>query len=236
MIDFHIHILPAMDDGSADVDTSVAMLERSAAYGVDVVAATSHFYAEDNAPKEFLRRRALAYEQLQQAVGGRTDLPRVILGAEVRFFSGISAVDHLETLCLGDTNLLLLEMPFVPWTDRMLREVEAIARRGICPVAAHVERYMDFQPRKTMAQFLDMDILVQTNASFFLGRRTAHKALKMLEDQKIQFLGSDAHNMTSRAPDLGGALEVIRRKQGQESLDYLQSFEELVTEERGAFL
>jgi hypothetical protein len=35
---------------------------------------------------------------------------------------------------------------------------------------------------------------------------------------------------------LGGALEVIRRKQGQESLDYLQSFEELVTEERGAFL
>jgi protein-tyrosine phosphatase len=236
MIDFHIHILPAMDDGSPDAATSVTMLEQSAAYGVDVMAATSHFYAEDNAPKDFLRRRALAYEQLCQAVGDRKGLPRILLGAEVRFFSGISAVDDLETLCLGDTNLLLLEMPFVPWTDRMLREVEAIARRGICPVAAHVERYMDFQPRKTMAQFLDMDILVQTNASFFLGRRTARKALKMLGDQKIQFLGSDAHNLTSRPPNLGAALEIIRRKQGQETLEYLQSYEELVTEERGAFL
>jgi protein-tyrosine phosphatase len=95
---------------------------------------------------------------------------------------------------------------------------------------------MDFQPRKTMAQFLDMDILVQTNASFFLGRRTARKALKMLGDQKIQFLGSDAHNLTSRPPNLGAALEIIRRKQGQETLEYLQSYEELVTEERGAFL
>jgi protein-tyrosine phosphatase len=118
----------------------------------------------------------------------------------------------------------------------MLREVEAIAQRGIRPVAAHVERYMDFQPRKTMVQFLNLDILMQTNASFFLGRRTARKALKMLGERKIQFLGSDAHNLTSRPPDLGGALEVIRRKQGQESLDYLQSFEELVTGERGAFL
>jgi protein-tyrosine phosphatase len=236
MIDFHVHILPAMDDGSADVDTSVTMLERSAAYGVDVVAATSHFYAEDNGPKEFLRRRALAYEQLQQAVGDRTDLPRVMLGAEVCFFSGISAVDDLETLCLGETNLLLLEMPFVPWTERMLREVESIARRGIQPVAAHVERYMDIQSRKTMEQFLNLDILVQTNASFFLGRRTARKALKMLGNRKIQFLGSDAHNLTSRPPNLGEALEVIQRKQGQEALDYLRSFEALVTEGRGAFL
>ena len=45
MTDLHMHVLPGMDDGSKDVRTSIAMLKRSASYGVDTVAATSHFYA-----------------------------------------------------------------------------------------------------------------------------------------------------------------------------------------------
>ncbi len=215
MTDFHMHVLPGIDDGSKNADMSVEMLERSAAYGVDTVCATSHFYAHENSLGRFLRRRAEAFERLSQAMDGRDDLPEILLGAEVYYFSGVSAMDGLERLCLEGTDLLLLEMPFVRWTDRMLREVQTIRSLGIQPVAAHIERYMHIQDRRTMQRFLELDVLIQCNAEFFLSRRTARQALGMLKQGGIQFLGSDAHNLSSRAPDLGEALGLVERKLGR---------------------
>lgn len=216
MTDFHMHVLPGMDDGSRSVEMSIGMLERSAAYGVDTVCATSHFYADENSLAEFLERRQTAYVHLQEAIADRDDLPRIRLGAEVCYFTGLSAEEDLDALCLEGTNLLLLEMPFTPWTGHMLREVDAIRRRGIQPVAAHIERYMSFQPKATMKAFMEMDVLIQCNASFFLDRKTARKAIKMFRAGQIRFLGSDAHNLSSRAPNLGDAAELLRKKLGRE--------------------
>ena len=219
MTDFHMHVLPGMDDGSRDVGMSVAMLERSASYGVDAVAATSHFYAQDNSIARFLARRQSAYGRLNEAVGERGDLPQLLLGAEVLYFSGMSAAEDLDALCLEGTDLLLLEMPFVPWTDRVLREVEAIQRSGLQVVAAHIERYMSIQPRRTMEAFLDLGTFIQCNGEFFLSRWTVRQSLRMFRQGQIQFLGSDAHNMTSRPPDLGEAAEVIAKRLGREALE-----------------
>ena len=69
MTDFHMHVLPGMDDGSKNVETSTAMLERSAAGGVDTVAATSHFYAEDNSIRRYLARRRAAYPEAAEGSG-----------------------------------------------------------------------------------------------------------------------------------------------------------------------
>ena len=216
MTDLHMHVLPGMDDGSKDVRTSIAMLKRSASYGVDTVAATSHFYAEQNGIAKYLARRQTAYNRLTEAIGERYGFPRLLLGAEVLYFSGMSASDDLDALCLEGTDLLLLEMPFVPWTDRMLREVEAIQRSGLQVVAAHIERYMDIQPRRTMEAFFDLNTFIQCNGEFFLSRWTARRALRMFRQGQIQFLGSDAHNMTSRAPNLGEAVQFVEKKLGRE--------------------
>jgi protein-tyrosine phosphatase len=53
--DFHTHILPAMDDGSASVEESIALLELEAAQGVERVVLTPHFYPMRESPAEFLR-------------------------------------------------------------------------------------------------------------------------------------------------------------------------------------
>ena len=216
MTDFHMHVLPEMDDGSKSVEMSLGMLEKSASYGVSTVAATSHFYAWENSPRKFLSRRAEAYNRLMEASAGREDLHRVLLGSEVCFFDGVSGMDELEALCLEGTRLLLLEMPFVRWTERMLREVETIQRSGLIPVAAHIERYLDFQPKGLMNEFLSLGPYLQCNASFFLNRRTAHRALRMFRKGQVRFLGSDAHNLSSRPPDLRGAAELIEKKLGRE--------------------
>ena len=222
MTDFHMHVLPGMDDGSKSVEMSLGMLERSASYGVNTVAATSHFYAWENSPRKFLTRRAEAHRRLMETAAGREDLPRVLLGSEVCFFDGVSGMDELEALCLEGTKLLLLEMPFVRWTERMLREVETIQRSGLIPVAAHIERYLDFQPKSLMNEFFELGVLLQCNASFFLDRR-ARRALKMFRKGQVRFLGSDAHNLSSRPPNLGGAAELIEKKLGREEWDRFEA-------------
>ena len=79
-----------------------------------------------------------------------------------------------------------------------------------------------------LRRFTELDILVQCNAEFFLSRRTARKALSLLRDGRIHFLGSDAHNTNDRAPNLGPALELIRRKLGDSAIARLRSLEDLI--------
>ncbi len=234
MTDFHSHFLPGIDDGSDSVETSLAMLEAWRRQGIERLCATPHFYADRNTPERFLRRRAAAFQSVLEAMGSPEAYPPILLGAEVRFFDGIGASRELPQLCLQGTNLLLLEMPFTRWSDRMLGEVAELPHRGIQPVAAHIERYLDLNPKKTIERFMSMDILIQCNAEFFLSRRTARKALRMLKEERIHFLGSDAHNMSSRAPDLGPALELIERKLGAYAIDRLLELEELLIPGEGS--
>lgn len=146
MIDFHTHILPEMDDGSESVEESIQMLELSAQQGVKWMVATPHFYADREDPKTFLERRHEAHVRLEQGIGGRENLPKIMLGAEVRYYEGISQSRELQKLKIEDSNLLLLEMPFIPWSDRMLHElVLAQKRSGLQIVLAHIERYLSFQ-------------------------------------------------------------------------------------------
>lgn len=228
MTDFHAHLLPALDDGSDSLETSLAMLEIWQSQGIDRVCATPHFYAERTTPEKFLRRRREALEALRAAMGTAEGSPALLCGAEVRFFDGISGAEALPSLCLEGTDLLLLEMPFTRWTERMLMEVGELRQRGVRPVAAHLERYLDLNPRQTIRRFLQMDVLIQCNAEFFLSRRTAGKALRMLREEKIHFLGSDAHNLRSRAPNLGPALALIERKLGPRALDRLFALEGMI--------
>lgn len=228
MTDFHSHLLPGIDDGSDSVGTSLSMLKSWKDQGITRIAATPHFYAEQTNPARFLSDRQSAYERLTEAMARNGIEAELLLGAEVRYFNGISTADALDDLCLNGTRLLLLEMPFDSiWTEHMLREVAEIPRRGVIPVAAHIERYLSIQPRRLVRQFLELDILIQSNAEFFLSRRTAKTALRMLADGRIHFLGSDAHNSTERPPNLGPAFTLIRQRLGRQTLERLSAYERL---------
>lgn len=53
VIDFHSHVLPRIDDGSHSSEESLGMLQISASQGIDVMAATSHFYATEDRISSF---------------------------------------------------------------------------------------------------------------------------------------------------------------------------------------
>ena len=84
MIDLHSHILPGMDDGSKNPEESAALLRMLQQQGVTTLAATPHFYARET-PEAFLKRRQEAVAKLPIMEDG----PRMLLGAEVAYFSGM---------------------------------------------------------------------------------------------------------------------------------------------------
>ena len=230
MIDFHSHILPGIDDGSKSAEMSLQMVSALASQGVDTIAATSHFYATERTPQRFLQRRAEAYDRLKAVLP--EDAPRILLGAEVLYFPGISHMDELPQLCLEGTDLLLLEMPFTAWNERMIREVDELSRSGVCRIMmAHIERYYYKQPVSVWDSFLEQDVLMQSNAEFFLSLRTRHKALKLLREGRIHLLGTDCHNMTSRAPRMAEARALIRKRLGDETLEEIDALGEALLAE-----
>ena len=214
MIDWHSHVLPKMDDGSKSTEETLKLLSMLSAQGVDTVIATPHFYANDESVESFLTRRQESYQRLCEVLP--EDAPRVLLGAEVSYYSGISHLEGLYRLCIEGTQLLLLEMPFEHWTEHTLREVKELAMRGrLTVILAHIERYMHMQNEKALSELLEYGVIMQVNSSFFNRITTKRKALKLLSSGVIQVIGSDTHNSTLRPPTLDTAYNTIEKKFGE---------------------
>ena len=226
MIDFHSHFLPAIDNGSDCVETSLAMLRESRSQGVELMFATPHFYADEDNPASFLARRDEAYDELCEAMAeeGADVFPKILLGAEILFFPGMSVADELYEMRMGGSPLLLIEPPMIPWRDSMLDEIELTGMNLHClPVIAHVDRYIRMLRDNTLFDRLKgRQVLIQVNASYFFLPDSADSALKHLHQKRIHFIGSDCHNVTDRPPNMGLAAEAIRRggaAEEQEQLD-----------------
>lgn len=206
MIDFHSHILPKVDDGPDRIADSLTMLRRSFQQGVDYVISTSHFYAHEEYPADFLARRNRAYRALCSAMMMTPEVyPRIILGAEVLYFPGISDAEEIGALMIGSSKSILIEPPMAPWSDVMLDEIAQLGRNLDCtPVIAHVDRFMQLLRDETlMERVLERDMWVQVNAEYFLNPKTVKVAVRNLKKGHIQLIGSDCHNLLSRSPNLG---------------------------------
>lgn len=211
LVDFHSHILPAIDDGSASMDISLAMLEKSFTQGIESVVATPHFDANRDTPEEFFRRRNEAEKALRQEMAKRPNMPGLHIGAEVFYFPGISDSALLSDLTINNTPYVLIEMPTSQWTDHMYAELEGIyLKQGLIPIIAHLDRYYHrFVFSKVLKKLQKLPVLIQCNTEFFQHGSTQRLALRMLKKGQIHLLGSDCHDMIHRFPDLGDTAKWI---------------------------
>lgn len=218
MIDLHTHILPGMDDGAKTVEESLQMLRMEHSQGVDTVVLTPHFYRDQENPKRFLQRRkdaviALGSRVLELSEAERSNLPNMFLGAEVAWWPTLAEWEELPELCLGGTKYLLLELPFTPWSEKMVDQLhEFYGRTGITPIFAHLERYLRLQRPERMEEILSLGFPVQISADVLLRPLARGRALKLLRQGQAQIVASDCHNCKDRAPNLAAAMQVLSRK------------------------
>jgi len=227
-IDLHSHILPQLDDGSDSVEMSLAMLYQMAEQGVDVVCATSHYYAKHSSIPAFCERRAEALERLSAVL--TEDLPWVLPAAEVAYFPRMEEQD-LTPLCIQGTRTLMLEMPFADWTGLQLETVEALVldcRYDV--VLVHPERFCFSKSNKhKLEKLAELPIGLQVNAGSLLRWGTRRLALDLLQMAQYPLLGSDCHNLTSRPPNLKEGRKVVMQKLGEAFLKKIDWYGEWIT-------
>ena len=223
IIDFHSHILPGIDDGSRDLDTSMAMLEQIRAQQTDILIATPHFYAMQDRIETFLQHRQQAYDAFCKAIAGRgwTDYPQILTGSEVAFFNGISRSEEIRRLTIEGTDLLLLEMPFALWNEHIIEEVSNLIQdRHLRILIAHLDRFIRMPGnKKYIRQLLELPVYVQLNAECLTDWRHRHIFLKMLEEGTAHVLGSDCHGAHHRVPNLKAGRDMIQKKKGIQLLE-----------------
>ena len=222
-VDFHSHVLPGVDDGSKSIEESVQLLRMLARQGADTVIATPHYDPSRESVMRFVERRDESFENLKKVMDDGQ--PKILLGAEVAYYQGISRMEELDKLCIEGTNLLLLEMPMSKWSSYTVNEIVNMASvRGITPILAHVERSFGYQSSSVIRAIKDGDVLSQINASYLISITTKRKAIRLLSIGGAQVIGSDCHNTVSRPPRLDEAYSIIEKKLGERFVSDLADF------------
>ena len=202
-VDIHCHILPGIDDGSADMRTSLGMAHMACEDGTRAIIATPHQLGgyERNTGDQI---RVLV-RQTQAAID-RAGIDLTILpGADVRIESGmIEGLRDGKVLSLGDLQKhVLLELPHELFfsIDGVLRQLAAAGMQGIL---SHPERNAGLLARQQLVGGLvDGGCLMQVTAGSLMGTfgpASQRMAETMLAEGLVHFLATDAHGVKSRRP------------------------------------
>ncbi len=219
MIDFHTHVLPAIDDGASSVEQSMAMLRLLQADGVNTVVCSPHFYWGKQTIDEFLKKRDEAIKKL-------SDSPvKLVPAAEVEFGEITLDYRQFSRLRIGDTGYILIELPYAEtWTNKLFYNLRLLMQEtGLRPVIAHIDRYVAaVHTPSHIEELLSMGCLLQVNTDA-VSRCRPHSVVDiLLRYGQVQALGSDCHNDTTRPPRYAMATERIKSRYTNECLDYLQ--------------
>ena len=202
MTDLHTHILPGVDDGAKDLETSLEILRRQKKSGVERVALTPHYYPLREELQDFLGRRQHAYEQLLSAWEPET-MPQLRLGAEVHYSSCIADMD-LRSMALPHSDYLLLELSDTVVPAHIEQVVKIMLEQGITPMLAHVERCVYFaeDPAK-LVRLIDLGALAQITAWALSNKKSQKFAGACLQKNVAQIIASDIHGLGDSRRGLG---------------------------------
>ena len=199
MTEYHCHILPGIDDGAKDVETSLAMIEMMKAQGVERIVATSHFYAHrEKSVAEFLKKRQAAFDKIRD----KAAVKEIYIGAEVAIENGISELADIEKLAVEGTRMILLELPYRAYSKWMSEEIYNIgAEFNLNVMLAHVHRYLEYYSKDELEGILSTKAVMQINNEAFAGWREKKLVKRIIDDEKRFAFGSDAHNLDDRKPN-----------------------------------
>jgi protein-tyrosine phosphatase len=198
VIDLHCHILPGLDDGSRDLDDSVAMARQAAADGIEAVCATPHIRHDHDVRIEELAGRV---EQLSARLAADGIPVAILPGGEVAETAVEDlAEEELTRVALGSGSWILLEPAPGPLGESLLRRVAQLAERGHRALIAHPERHLSPDMFERIAALIAAGALVQATADFFLREETADGMLTLAEAGLVHVLSSDAHTALAGRP------------------------------------
>ncbi|MDE2385235.1 MAG: capsular biosynthesis protein [Alphaproteobacteria bacterium] len=224
MIDLHSHILPGVDDGARDVETSLEMARMAVADGIRVMACTPHFMPglyDNTAPDIFAR-----VQRLQADLDGAAIPLFLVTGCDahirVDFLEGLR---NNQILRLNDSRYVLFEPPHNIVPQRMEDLLFNLVTSGFVPILTHPERLKWIESNFALIESLfNQGVWMQITAGSLTGRfgkRPKYWADRMLAEGMVHILATDAHNTRSRPPLLSEARQVAAAALGLDEAENL---------------
>lgn len=197
MIDTHSHILPAIDDGAANLAETIKFVKIASAQGVDTIFATPHaFDGVFNCTKENIIQ---ACDLLVDALNVEGISTRVLPGAEIRVNHDlVMEYDKGNLLTLNNSgSWLLIELPALFMVNAVSMMIRQLKVRKVIPIIAHAERNpMILNKPELINDFIYNGAVIQITAGSLLGDfgKAPRKAAEtMVARGQVFCLGSDIH-------------------------------------------
>ena len=215
-MDIHHHLAYGVDDGPKSCKQMQKMLKYAEEEGIGAIVATPHAtpgvkrFPLDEYRKALAEARAYCAEK----------------GLDIELYEGceILYTDQTPRLLregqiptLRGTDFVLVEFsPDVKFSG-MREALERLLVEGYRPVIAHAERYTCLTNHLSRAEKLkdELEVRFQINCSSVVkhkGLMTRRFVKHMLEESLADALGTDAHNVSSRAAEMKEAYKIVKKK------------------------
>ena len=200
-----MHLIPGVDDGAEDMMMARMMLLRAREQGINTIFCTPHSeafqYSKDGA--------RIIFDRLKNNAGSVYPDVNLYLGCEVYCEARImdqvlESVNTGRYPTMNGSNYVLME--FSMWVDPEGARpcVEAMVNAGYKPIIAHMERYRYLRDNMELVnRFRELGALIQINVySLFDEDDSSIKnwAKRLVQERKVDFLGTDAHRTYHRPP------------------------------------
>ena len=216
-IDIHCHIMPGVDDGSPDVETSLEMLKVAEKNGIEKVILTPHHKPmHHNVSPEHNRTYCKKLQDIAIKAGLNINL---YSGNEIYYSDETQRELQEGRICtLAGSDYVLVEFhPTNPY-KAIHNGIYQVQAAGFMPIIAHVERYSDIVSHASYVEdLIDMGCYIQVNASSIMGKYgfgISHFSKKLLKNHLVHFVATDAHDATRRAPEIQDCRNYVARKYG----------------------
>lgn len=196
--DIHSHILPGIDDGSPDIETSLLLVEGLIKLGISHSIATPHIIGDlyrnncdtiNNALTAL--RDALEEKQLKFKINAAAEYM-----LDAYFLELLQKKVPLLTL---KNNLILTEFSYAERPFNVENIVFAVITEGYQPILAHPERYAYYHnDYKQYHHLADLGFLLQVNLlslTGYYGKAVAKAAAYIIKNKLVSFIGTDLHHL-----------------------------------------
>ncbi len=194
--DMHSHLAPGIDDGSPDLETSLALIRNLKTLGYSRLITTPHVLPGiHNNTSDTIQK---AFGQLQDFLVEHE--PEMQMAVSAEYFLDMSFLAEVlpkGLLHFGKEKYVLVEVSMAGWPRQVDDILFSIQANGYTPILAHPERYLFEENPDKYRSWKDKGVLLQMNLLSILGyygRGVQHLASRYLEEQLYDFAGTDLHH------------------------------------------